>query len=97
MKAISIVAPAGQNIAAGKKTLEIRKWYPNLPDNEDLLIIENQHYLLKDGDEEIGKAVAIVKIRNIRPFEEQDIEAACASSNDTKHVQCNPPFIAKRK
>ncbi|KMW72044.1 hypothetical protein TI10_18310 [Photorhabdus luminescens subsp. luminescens] len=107
MKAISIVAPAGQSIAVGKKTLEIRKWYPDLSDNEDLLIIENQHYLLKDGDEEIGKAVAIVKIRNIRPFEEQDIEAACASYfesgwlawelTDVRCIETPIEMIAKRK
>ncbi|APC11953.1 MULTISPECIES: ASCH domain-containing protein [Providencia] len=67
MKAISIVFPAGKNIALGIKTLEIRKWAPNIDCNEDLLIVENHHYLLKDGDEEMGKAVAIVKVILMQP------------------------------
>lgn len=79
MKAISVVSPAGKNIALGKKTLEIRKWAPNIGCNEDLLVVENHNYLLKDGNDEMGKAVAIVKVKNVRPFVESDIDAACAS------------------
>ncbi|WP_338882314.1 MULTISPECIES: ASCH domain-containing protein [Xenorhabdus] len=107
MKAISIVAPAGENIVAGKKTLEIRKWAPNFDCNEDLLIVENQHYLLKEGDEEMGKAVAIVKVKNVRPFVESDIDAACASYyeagwlawelTDVRAIEKPIKMIAKRK
>ncbi|PWC12516.1 ASCH domain-containing protein [Brenneria corticis] len=79
MKAISVVAPAGQKIATGKKTLEIRKWHPEISADEDLLIVENQNYLLADGDEEMGIAVAIVQVKKVRPFVERDIAAACAS------------------
>jgi len=79
LKAISIVAPGGQLIAAGKKTLEIRKWYPEILPDEDLLIVENHRYLLAEGDEDIGYAVAVVKVKTVRPFIEQDIAAACAS------------------
>ncbi|ENR5394177.1 TPA: ASCH domain-containing protein [Providencia rettgeri] len=79
MKAISIVRPSGQKIALGEKTLEIRKWPPNIDAEEELLIVENSRYLLSDDDEEMGKAVAIVKVNKVRPFIESDMAAACAS------------------
>lgn len=107
MKAISVVSPAGKNIALGKKTLEIRKWAPNIGCNEDLLIVENHNYLLKDGNEEMGKAVAIVKVKNVRPFVESDIDAACASYyeadwlawelTDIRAIETPIKMIAKRK
>ncbi|WP_053086062.1 ASCH domain-containing protein [Klebsiella michiganensis] len=61
IKALSVVAPAGQLIATGKKTIEVRKWLPNLSPEEDLLIVENLNYLTKDGDEEPGVALAVAK------------------------------------
>ena len=107
MKAISIVFPAGKNIALGVKTLEIRKWAPNIDCNEDLLIVENQNCLLKDGDEEMGEAVAIVKVKNVRPFAKSDIDAACASCyeegwlawelTDIRAIETPIKMIAKRK
>lgn len=80
IKALSVVAPAGQLIATGKKTIEVRKWLPNLSPEEDLLIVENLNYLTKDGDEEPGVALAVVNISSVRPFTPDDIPAACASS-----------------
>ncbi|WP_246494693.1 ASCH domain-containing protein [Brenneria izadpanahii] len=79
MKVLSVVAPAGHMIASGKKTIEVRKWLPNLSPEEDLLIVENLNYLTKDGDEESGMAVAVVNISSVRPFTPDDIPAACAS------------------
>ena len=61
IKALSVVALDGQLIAAGKKTIEVRRWIPDLSPEEDLLIIENLNYLMKDGDEESGIAVAVDK------------------------------------
>ncbi|WP_411165305.1 ASCH domain-containing protein [Klebsiella oxytoca] len=61
IKALSVVALAGQLIAAVKKTIEVRRWIPDLSPEEDLLIIENLNYLMKDGDEESSIAVAVVK------------------------------------
>lgn len=80
MKALSVVAPSGQLIASGKKTIEVRRWLPDLSPEEDLLIVENLNYLTKDGDEESGMAVAVVNISSVRPFTPDDIPAACASS-----------------
>lgn len=80
MKALSIVTPSGSRIASGQKTLEVRRWHPALSPNEDLLIVENRRFLHNDGEEDDGFAVAIVRVKAVRPFVVGDIEAACASS-----------------
>ncbi|MCU1724770.1 ASCH domain-containing protein [Pseudomonas sp. 5P_5.1_Bac1] len=80
LKALSIVRPNGGRIASGQKTLEIRRWHPHLDPTEDLLIVENERFLHVDGDEDDGHAVAIVRVKAVRPFVEADIPAACASS-----------------
>ncbi|WP_080290684.1 ASCH domain-containing protein [Pseudomonas syringae] len=80
MKALSIVRPGGGRIASGEKTLEVRRWHPELDPSEDLLIVENGRFLHTDGDEDNdGVAVAIVRVKAVRPFVLADMEAACAS------------------
>lgn len=80
MKALSIVRPSGGRIASGMKTLEVRRWKPDLAPSEDLLIVENGRFLHRDGDhDEDGVPVAIVKVTTVRPFTLADVEAACAS------------------
>lgn len=80
MKALSIVRPNGSRIASGEKTLEVRRWYANLDPTEDLLIVENGRFLHVDGEEDAdGIAVAIVRVKAIRPFVFADMQAACAS------------------
>lgn len=80
MKALSIVYPHGTNIALGKKTLEVRSWLPPEHFSEDILIVENHTYLRNDDDTDPnGMAVAIVKIKHIRPFLESDIQNAMAT------------------
>ena len=79
-KAISIVTPHGTNIAKGIKTLEVRSWKPTIPLHSDILIIENENYLTKEDEiDPNGKAVALVKIKNVRKFNKEDIKNACAS------------------
>lgn len=64
----------------GEKTLEVRRWSPNISAREDLLIVENDRFLRQDGDEDQdGRAVAIVRVATVRPFIESDVPAACAS------------------
>ena len=77
--ALSIVAPSGNNIVKGKKTIEVRTWQPPQLPLKNLLIVENQNYLLNDGDEEIGVAVALVDIETLHPWREDEIDCACAS------------------
>jgi hypothetical protein len=80
IKALSIVRPSGGRIASGEKTLEVRRWHPDLDPSEDLLIVENQRFLHTDGDEDDGGiAVAIVRVKAVRPFVLADMQAACAS------------------
>ncbi len=80
MKALSIVRPSGERIAAGLKTLEVRRWRPSLAPSEDLLIIENGRFLHQEGDEDAdGVPVAIVRVGAVRPFTPADMAAACAS------------------
>lgn len=80
MKALSIVAPNGLKIATGQKVLEVRSWLPTIEAGEDLLIVENDIFLRTDGQtDDNGRPVAVVKIKNVRPYVESDIPLACAS------------------
>ncbi|WP_409161678.1 ASCH domain-containing protein [Pectobacterium sp. B2J-2] len=80
MKALSVVYPGGSKIADGQKRLEIRRWHPDFGDNEEVLIVENHKFLMNEGDEDIGHAVAIITVGKVRDFTPEDVEAACASS-----------------
>ncbi|MFS7159052.1 ASCH domain-containing protein [Serratia proteamaculans] len=79
MKALSIVRPAGTQIANGLKTLEIRRWQPDVSIGQEILLVENEHFLTVDGQEEVGTAVAIITLGEIREFRREDIPQACAS------------------
>lgn len=52
--ALSVVAPNGTRIAQGIKILEVRSWVPAQLPLKDLFIVENQNFLINDGDEEEG-------------------------------------------
>ena len=80
IKALSIVRPGGSLIASGEKTLEVRRWHPELEPSEDLLIVENGRFLHLDGEQDAeAMAVAIVRVRAVRPFVLADMPAACAN------------------
>lgn len=108
MKALSIVRPGGRLIASGEKSLEVRRWKPNLKPSEDLLIVENNRFLYTEGDEDPdGIAVAIVRVKRIRPFTLDDMEAACANRfedgwlawelNEIRALTQNVPINAARR
>jgi ASCH domain. len=80
-KALSVVAPAGDNIHAGRKTLEIRDWVPEELPLRNLVIIQNRTRLSSNGitEDPDGEAVAIVDIETITDWQEEELEAACAS------------------
>lgn len=81
MRALSIVSPAGRRIAKGQKTIEVRKWLPDLAADEDLIIVENGRYLLRNGDEDTdGRVVAIVRVQAVRPWTEADLHASCTAT-----------------
>ena len=79
--ALSIVAPGGDLIRAGKKTLEIRKWQPDTIPLKDLLIVQNSVRLSRSGmaDDPNGTAVALVDIEAVSEWREVDIEESCDS------------------
>lgn len=81
MKALSVVSPSGRLIASGRKTLEVRRWRPDLCPSDDLLIVENHRFLRQEGEkDENGTAIALCNVQRIRPFAPDDMAAACASS-----------------
>ena len=78
--ALSIVAPHGLNIARGRKTLEVRSWQPDQWPLNDLLIVENDRYLSADlPSDDQGRAVALVDVVAVRPWEPTDVQAALSA------------------
>ncbi|QIO04945.1 ASCH domain-containing protein [Acinetobacter shaoyimingii] len=76
--AISIVAPSGQKIILGEKTLEIRSWKPDQLPLKNLAIIENHHYLTEDSAEEQGQFIALVDVESVHVWQPNEVEQACA-------------------
>ncbi len=109
VKALSVVKPFGDWIAEGSKTLEIRSWTTDqLQPGEDLLIVQNERYLLKEGDEDSdGEAVALVRVTEMRPFVLEDMAASRARSfsegyfawclSDVRPLKERPQVLAARK
>lgn len=106
IKALSIVRPSGSRIASGEKTLEVRRWRPNLAPCEDLLIVENDHFLHNAGDQDNnGVPVAIVKIRVVRPFVFSDMQSASphflrmvgSHGSWLMFAQCNQPSMFSQR
>lgn len=79
--ALSIVAPGGDLIRSGNKTLEIRKWRPDVLPLRDLLIVQNSIWLSGSGlaEDPHGRAVALVDIDSISAWREEDLAAAGGS------------------
>lgn len=79
MQALSVVAPWGQMIAAGRKTVEVRSWQPAVLPLEHLLIVENDYRLTKAEEvDPNGRALAIVRIVDVHAWLPAEAEAACA-------------------
>ncbi len=77
LKALSIVAPACERIISGQKKLEIRSWRPEHLPLCDLVIVQNTQFLHKDGDEQIGTAMAIIDIVAVHTWRKDEIEIMC--------------------
>jgi hypothetical protein len=78
--ALSVVEPAGDEIRSRKKSIEVRKWIPDLLPLRDLLSIQNRERLSSTGAQEDpnGKAVALVDVVAVREWKKGDMEAAGA-------------------
>lgn len=70
-KAISLKQPWANLIAAGKKTIETRKWSTKY--RGDLVICSSQNPKI----EPYGKALCIVELYDIKPMEAKDEKKAC--------------------
>jgi hypothetical protein len=106
--ALSIVRPSGRRIASGQKTIEVRRWPPLVTASEDVLIVENGRYLLREGDEDRdGRVVAIVRIHAVRPWTAADLQASCADRfeegwlawelRSVRPVASDTPVLAARR
>ena len=81
MLALSIVAPQGTNIALGRKTLEVRSWKPEHLPLRNLLIVENDTFLLEEGQfDPKGTAVALVDVEEVHEWQPTELQAACSNS-----------------
>jgi hypothetical protein len=87
--------------------VEVRSWKPEIGPDEDLLVIQNERYLRRDGDTDPeGCAVALVKVATVRPYLKSDIRCACATRwdpgyyawelKDVRPVSCAEPLLAAR-
>ncbi|MCZ0930421.1 ASCH domain-containing protein [Halomonas janggokensis] len=108
MLALSIVAPHGSNIAAGKKTLEVRSWRPELLPIRDLLIVENSSFLSSEDPIDLdGRAVAIVDVEEVHEWQPAEVKAAFSSGwepgywawslSNVRPITNGVPVPAKRK
>ena len=106
--ALSIVSPHGLNIAAGRKTIEVRSWQPPTVPIKDLLIVENDNYLTREGQvDPNGRAVALVDVVAVEPWQPSHVDAACSQGWEPGyfawHLENARPFVpaprvaAKRK
>lgn len=77
--ALSVVAPAGEKVATKEKTIEVRSWVPDIVSLLNVAIVQNEHYLLEDGQEdENGFVVAVVDFESVEPWKRQQLDQACS-------------------
>ena len=79
--ALSVVAPAGDQIRTGRKRLEIRKWQPDTLPLRDLLIVQSRQRLSQTGvrEDSNGKVIALVDVLAVREWRQEDLAAACTA------------------
>ncbi|MGF1656066.1 MAG: ASCH domain-containing protein [Verrucomicrobiales bacterium] len=79
--ALSVLAPAGDRILAGEKTLEIRQWRPESLPLRDLVIVQNKIRLSSAGISEDldGEAIAMVDVESVDDWKPHERSEACAA------------------
>lgn len=79
--ALSVVAPAGDRIRSGLKTLEIRQWSPETVPLRDLVIIQNKVRLSSEGVQEDpdGELMAIVDVESVGEWKEHELIQSCSA------------------
>ena len=106
--ALSIVAPHGDSIGDGRKTLEVRSWQPTRLPLLNLLIVQNERLLTQDGEvDPHGRAVALVDVRQVHVWEPSQLQEACSTRwapgyyawrlTNVRSISGYPVVVAKRK
>ena len=107
LNALSIVSPSVQNIVAGKKIVEIRRWLPPEIPFLDLVLVENEIYLTEEGQEDPdGLARAIVDITGIHEWTREEAQSqgiewipnyVCWELSNVRRIEPPIPCVARRK
>ena len=107
VNALSIVSPSVQNIVAGKKVVEIRRWFPPKLPFLDLVLVENEVYLTEEGQEDPnGLARAVVDIIGVHDWTPEEAESqgvdwlpnyVCWELSNVRCIVPSIACIAKRK
>lgn len=79
LQALSIVRPWGLKIAAGEKTIEVRRWSPPSIPMDNLLIVENGRRLAHGDSDPAGEAVAVVSVSAVGDWTPELAESACST------------------
>ncbi|MCU6339274.1 hypothetical protein KW823_22360 [Enterobacter quasiroggenkampii] len=67
-QALSILKPAVENIINGSKINEIRSWVPASLPLCNVIIVQNNNYLINDDDVDDGLAMALVDFTSVSPW-----------------------------
>ena len=107
VNALSIVSPSVQNILAGKKVVDIRRWHPPEIPFFNLVLVENEIYLTEDGQEDLnGLARAVVDITGVHDWTPKEAKSQgiewipnyfCWELSNVRRIE--PPIrcVARRK
>ena len=105
--ALSIVSPSVQNILAGKKVVEIRRWLPPEIPFLDLVLVENEIYLTEERQEDPkGLARAVVDIMDVHEWTREEAEVqevdwipnyVCWELSNVRHIEPPVRCVARRK
>ena len=105
--ALSIVSPSVQNILAGEKVVEIRRWLPPEIPFLNLVLVENEIYLTEDGQEDPnGLARAVVDITGVHAWTREEAESQgvawipdyiCWELSNVRCIVPSIPCVARRK
>ncbi|WP_060375164.1 ASCH domain-containing protein [Burkholderia stagnalis] len=104
--ALSIVAPAVDDILAGRKQVEIRSWAPPSLPLVDLVLVQNTVYLRQDGQEDPnGVALALVDVVGVHDWTPDEARAqgktwcagyVCRELANVRALDRPLPCIARR-
>jgi len=80
-QALSVVNPAGTRISEGRKSIEVRKWSPDILPLKNLVIVQNEQRLSSNGlmEDPDGLALVLVDVVSCTEWTEHLLEKSCGS------------------